>query len=167
MNLLSPSFGVFFWQFITICVVIAVLKKLAFGTIMDTIEKRKKIIDDSLNKAKEVDEKLKDINKIKDSAEKECEMMKVKAGDDVKAMRNKKIEELNVFIEQTRKSKLAMVEKEIAEKKNEFSRDCTKIGVEAAYNFILDVFSDAAQNDEKSKNLISCIVDKNCSKLRE
>ena len=58
MDLLSPHFGVFFWQFITIFLVLLILKLFAFGPITKSLEARKKSLEESLSNAKEVENKL-------------------------------------------------------------------------------------------------------------
>ncbi len=54
----TPDFGLLFWMFITFLVVLVVVGKFGFPAIVKMVEERKAYIDESLNKAREANEKL-------------------------------------------------------------------------------------------------------------
>ena len=57
----TPDFGLLFWMFITFLVVLVVVGKSGFPAIVKMVEERKAYIDESLNKAREANEKLANI----------------------------------------------------------------------------------------------------------
>lgn len=67
MNLITPDFGLLFWQTITFLAVLFILKKFAWKKILNTIKNREQIISDALESAKKAKlaiEQLKSNNKI-------------------------------------------------------------------------------------------------------
>ena len=57
----TPDFGLIFWMFITFLVVLIVVGKFGFPAIGKMVEERQAYIDESLNKAREANEKLANI----------------------------------------------------------------------------------------------------------
>lgn len=57
----TPDFGLLFWMFTTFLVVLVVVGKFGFPAIVKMVEERKAYIDESLNKAREANEKLANI----------------------------------------------------------------------------------------------------------
>lgn len=57
----TPDFGLLFWMFITFLVVLVVVGKFGFPAIVKMVEERKAYIDESLNKAREANDKLANI----------------------------------------------------------------------------------------------------------
>lgn len=51
MNLITPDFGLFFWQTITFCIVLFILGKFAWGPIMSSLKEREESISDALEAA--------------------------------------------------------------------------------------------------------------------
>lgn len=63
MDLLIPSSGLLFWMSLTFLVVLCVLWKWGFPVIVNMVAERKAFIDDSLQKAREANERLANIQK--------------------------------------------------------------------------------------------------------
>lgn len=63
MDLLIPSSGLLFWMSLTFLVVLCILWKFGFPVIVNMVNERKAFIDDSLQKAREANEKLANIQK--------------------------------------------------------------------------------------------------------
>ena len=57
MSLITPDFGLFFWMAIVFFIVLAILWKWGFPTIVNMVNSRKEFIDDSLRKAHEANER--------------------------------------------------------------------------------------------------------------
>ena len=53
MNIITPDFGILFWQTITFLVTLCVLSKYAWRPIMDALKQREEAIEDSINKISE------------------------------------------------------------------------------------------------------------------
>lgn len=58
MELLMPSAGLLFWMTLVFLIVLGLLWKFGFPTIIQMVEERKAFIDESLRKAHEANEKL-------------------------------------------------------------------------------------------------------------
>lgn len=63
MDLLIPSSGLLFWMSLTFLVMLCVLWKWGFPVIVNMVAERKAFIDDSLQKAREANERLANIQK--------------------------------------------------------------------------------------------------------
>lgn len=53
MNIITPDFGILFWQTVTFLVTLCVLSKYAWRPIMDALKQREEAIEDSINKISE------------------------------------------------------------------------------------------------------------------
>ena len=62
MDLLTPDFGLVFWQIISFVVVFLILAKYAWKPILDIIDKREKLINDAVKSATEINDKMAKIN---------------------------------------------------------------------------------------------------------
>lgn len=61
MSLLTPDFGLVFWMLVTFLAVLFILGKFAWPAITEMIAKRNQYIEDSIQSAKEANEKLQNI----------------------------------------------------------------------------------------------------------
>lgn len=81
MSLITPDFGLFFWMAIVFLIVLAILWKWGFPTIVNMVNSRKEFIDDSLRKAHEANERLANIQKegeamLQNAREKQAQILK-------------------------------------------------------------------------------------------
>lgn len=67
MDLLIPSTGLLFWMSLTFIVVMLILWKFGFPVIVSMVNERKAFIDGSLQKAREANERLANIQKESES----------------------------------------------------------------------------------------------------
>jgi F-type H+-transporting ATPase subunit b len=58
MDLLTPSFGLFFWTLLAFLIVFFLLKKFAWGPILSALNEREKTIADSISTAERVKEEM-------------------------------------------------------------------------------------------------------------
>ena len=77
MELMTPHIGTMFWTTVTFILLLVVLRKFAWWPILNTLEERERRIEDSLDKADDIDKREQEIEeerkqKIKE-AEKESE----------------------------------------------------------------------------------------------
>ena len=89
MELLSVSFGVFFWHTVALLCVLVVLKRFAWGTILDALEKRRAKIEESIVYAQQIEEAKRNMDLVQREQRQSLEQEKFKALDEVKAMREK------------------------------------------------------------------------------
>lgn len=81
MSLITPDFGLFFWMAIVFFIVLAILWKWGFPTIVNMVNSRKEFIDDSLRKAHEANERLANIQKegetmLQNARDKQAQILK-------------------------------------------------------------------------------------------
>lgn len=129
MNLLSPSFGVFFWQFVTIFLVLVILKVFAYKVIVSSLEERKKTIDSSISNSIEIDKRLENIKLLEKNLELEIDQKKKKMIEDVNFIKNELLEKARKDVENEKSKMIKKLESEIEEQKLKFEKECdTKIG---------------------------------------
>jgi F-type H+-transporting ATPase subunit b len=58
MNLITPDFGLIFWQVVTLLSTLWILRKYAWNTILSSIRDREKSIENSLKAAEKAKEEL-------------------------------------------------------------------------------------------------------------
>jgi len=58
MNLITPDFGLIFWQVVTLLSTLWVLRKYAWNTILSSVRDREKSIENSLKAAEKANEEL-------------------------------------------------------------------------------------------------------------
>lgn len=80
-SILTPDFGLIFWMLLAFLVVFFIVAKFGFPVITNMVEERKKYIDESLQKAKEANERLAGIEKeceniIKEAHQRQAEILK-------------------------------------------------------------------------------------------
>ena len=96
-SILTPDLGLLFWMLLAFLIVFFLLKKYGFSVIVNMVEERKAYIDESLEKAREANEKLSGIRQeserlLQEAREKQAEIIKeAKATGDgiVREARNK------------------------------------------------------------------------------
>lgn len=120
MDLLSPSFGVFFWQFVAVISVIFILKKFFFKIIFNILEKRETMITTSIENAKRIDEELKKIELIKKNSLEEIESKKTQTLKEVEDLKNKLIAEAKENAKNIENKLIDEAKKEIERQKQQF-----------------------------------------------
>ena len=58
MNLITPDFGLIFWQVVTLLSTLWILRKYAWNTILSSVRDREKSIENSLKAAEKANEEL-------------------------------------------------------------------------------------------------------------
>ena len=92
-SFLTPDFGLLFWMLIAFLVVFFILAKFGFPAIINMVEERKKYIDESLQSAREANEKLANIKADSEVILKEAQLRQSQILKDATATREKIIRE--------------------------------------------------------------------------
>ena len=66
MDLLTPDFGLVFWQSVSFAVVFLILAKYAWKPMLNVIDQREKLINDAVKSANEINDKMAKINEEKE-----------------------------------------------------------------------------------------------------
>ena len=120
MELLSPSFGIFFWQLIAVIGAIFILKKFFFKIVFNILEKRETMIATSIENAKRIDEELKKIELIKKNSLEEIESKKTQTLKEVEDLKNKLIAEAKENAKNIENKLIDEAKKEIERQKQQF-----------------------------------------------
>ena len=120
MELLSPSFGIFFWQLIAVVGAIFILKKFFFKIVFNILEKRETMIATSIENAKRIDEELKKIELIKKNSLEEIESKKTQTLKEVEDLKNKLIAEAKENAKNIENKLIDEAKKEIERQKQQF-----------------------------------------------
>lgn len=120
MELLSPSFGIFFWQLIAIIGAIFILKKFFFKIVFNILEKRETMITTSIENAKRIDKELKKIELIKKNSLEEIESKKTQTLKEVEDLKNKLIAEAKENAKNIENKLIDEAKKEIERQKQQF-----------------------------------------------
>lgn len=129
MDLLIPSSGLLFWMSLTFLVVLCILWKFGFPVIVNMVNERKAFIDDSLQKAREANEKLANIQKegesiLQQAREKQALILKEaaatrdtiveKAQQKAREEGNRLLEEARHEIESEKKAAISEIRNQVA-----------------------------------------------------
>lgn len=130
MDLLIPSSGLLFWMSLTFFVVLLILWKFGFPVIVNMVNERKAFIDDSLQKAREANEKLANIQKegesiLQEAREKQTAILKEaaatrdaiveKAQQKAREESSRLIEEARTEIESEKQAAINEIRNQVAE----------------------------------------------------
>ena len=130
MDLITPAFGLIFWQTLIFLVVLFILGKFAWRPILGSLKAREKSIDEALKSAelaKEEMEKLqsnnekllaeakKERDKMLKDASKMAEDLKDQAKSDAKKLGDKMLEDARVTIEAEKNDAINQIKDQVAE----------------------------------------------------
>ncbi len=158
MSLLTPDIGLLFWMIVCFGIVFFVLAKFGFPIIVKMVEERKKFIDDSLNSAKEANERLAGIVKesediIKHSREEEIRILKeaneIKARIIAEAKEQAQIEVAKMIAE----SKQA-IEKEKEKAMNDINNAIAELSISIAEKIIKKQF----EKDDEQRAFVDKLI---------
>jgi len=159
MDLLSPDFGVFFWQFITIFLVLFVCRPF-LKIITRSLSDRKKLIDDSISNAKEIDERLNNMKELEKNCLIEVSQKKERMLEEVKILREERINGLEVEY----KNLVIEMKKRLKAEEEAFAAEWMKKSYNIAVMNVLGCtrrFLYSELSNPKDQNIfISALVDK-------
>ena len=158
-SLLTPDPGLVFWMTVAFGLVLLILGKFAFPVILDKIDSRKKYIDESLDAAKQANEKLEHTHernkKLLDAAKREKEQILRGAAKQraliLEKANKEAIEETKHLIENARKQ----IAQEREEAINAIRREIALISVDIAEKVLRDNLKDK----ESQMSMIERLVD--------
>ena len=161
----TPDFGLLFWMFITFLVVLVVVGKFGFPAIVKMVEERKAYIDESLNKAREANEKLANIQAeseqiLKKAREQQAQILKeamATRDNIVKDAQNKAQVEGQRILDEAKD--LIRVEKENALK--DIREQVADLSIQIAEKMLRKELKKSSEQTEMIDRLLNEIVTKN------
>ena len=159
MDLLIPSSGLLFWMSLTFLVVLCVLWKWGFPVIVNMVAERKAFIDDSLQKAREANERLANIQKEGESILQEAREKQALILKDAAATRDSIVEKAQ---QKAREESVRMLEEARNEIENEKQAAISEIRNQVAKLSILiaeKVVRKNLNDDKEQMELIDRMLD--------
>ena len=130
MNLITPDFGLIFWQTLIFLIVLLILKTFAWKPILGALKARENSIDDALRSAELAKEEMKNLqdkneqliieakqerDKMLKAASKMADDLKEQAKTDAKVIGDKMIEDARATIESEKNDALNQIKDQVAE----------------------------------------------------
>ena len=130
MDLITPAFGLIFWQTLIFLVVLFILGKFAWRPILGSLKAREKSIDEALKSAEQAKEEMqklqsnnekllaeakKERDKMLKDASKMAEDLKDQAKTDAKKLGDKMLEDARVTIEAEKNDAINQIKDQVAE----------------------------------------------------
>lgn len=159
MPLLTPDGGLVFWMLVAFGIVFFVLAKFGFPVITDMVDKRKQYIDDSLQAAREANEKLAHIKK-------ESESILAKARDEQASILREAVETRQRIIDEAKdKARLEggrLLEEargQIQKEKDDAIRDIRKQVAELSVGIAEKILRQNLDSGQKQNGMIERLLD--------
>lgn len=136
MDLITPDFGLFFWMILTFGIVLFILKKFAWNTIVFAIKEREKTIDEGVANAIKIKEEMVEIHNRAEKILQEARMEKDELVRQGREMKEKIITEAREYANMDVQKMMENAQKKIEEQKqlalNEMKIEITNLSVEIA-----------------------------------
>lgn len=159
MSLLNPDTGLLFWMLVSFIIVFVILARFGFPIVVDMVEKRKKFIDDSLQSAREANEKLAHIKE-------ESESILAKAREDQANILREATETRQRIIDEAKEKAqtegLRLLEEartQIQKEKEDAIRDIRKQVAELSVNIAEKILRKNLGSEQEQNGLIDRLLD--------
>ncbi len=159
MNLLSPSFGVFFWQFVTIFAVLFILKFFALKVIVKSLGERKKLIDSSVRNSKEIAERLANMDSLKKDLEIQISQKREDMINEIKVLKCELMDKLNSEIEKKRIEMENNIKNEVEMKRDELMKAYYNIVAGQVVDSTRRFLSKELSSNDNSSIFVKSLVD--------
>jgi F-type H+-transporting ATPase subunit b len=158
MSFLLPDAGLLFWMLIVFGIVFFILARYGFPAIIAMLNERKKFIDESVQSAKEANERLVAINAESEAILKSARDEQARLLREATAMREELIKEARERAEKEGEKMLAETRRVIEMEKEEAVRDIRRqvaiLSVEVAQKILRRELSD----ENKQRSVIEALI---------
>ena len=158
MSFLLPDAGLLFWMLVVFGIVFFILARYGFPAIVGMLNERKKFIDESVQSAKEANERLVAINAESEAILKSARDEQARLLREATAMRDELIKEAREKAQKEGEKMLAETRRVIEMEKQEAVRDIRRqvaiLSVEVAQKILRRELSD----DTKQKSVIEALI---------
>ena len=158
MSFLLPDAGLLFWMLVVFGIVFFILARYGFPAIVGMLNERKKFIDESVQSAKEANERLVAINAESEAILKSARDEQARLLREATAMREELIKEARERAEKEGEKMLAETRRVIEMEKQEAVRDIRRqvaiLSVEVAQKILRRELSD----DTRQKSVIEALI---------
>lgn len=158
MSFLLPDAGLLFWMLVVFGIVFFILARYGFPAIVGMLNERKKFIDESVQSAKEANERLVAINAESEAILKSARDEQARLLREATAMRDELIKEAREKAEKEGEKMLAETRRVIEMEKEEAVRDIRRqvalLSVEVAQKILRRELSD----ENKQQSMIEALI---------
>ena len=158
MSFLLPDAGLLFWMLVVFGIVFFILARYGFPAIVTMLDERKRLIDESVQSAKEANERLVAINAESDAILKSARDEQARLLREATAMRDELIKEAREKAEKEGEKMLAETRRVIEMEKEEAVRDIRRqvalLSVEVAQKILRRELSD----ENKQQSMIEALI---------
>ena len=159
MGLVMPEFGLFFWMLISFSILLIILKRFAWGPILQMLSEREKFIEDALKSAENAKEEMVNLQtgneKILKKAILEREMIIKEARELKTSIVNEARHEASVEANKVMEHAKAAIERERAAAIEEIKKMIANFSVDIAEKILKEKLAD----DSRQKELIQNYID--------
>ncbi|MEI7524309.1 MAG: F0F1 ATP synthase subunit B [Mariniphaga sp.] len=159
MGLVMPEFGLFFWMLISFSILLIILKRFAWGPILQMLSEREKFIEDALKSAENAKEEMVNLQtgneKILKKAILEREMIIKEARELKTSIVNEARHEASVEANKVMEHAKAAIERERAAAIEEIKNMIANFSVDIAEKILKEKLAD----DSRQKELIQNYID--------
>ena len=159
MSFLLPDAGLLFWMLVVFGIVFFILSRYGFPAIIDMVNERKKFIDESVQSAKEANEKLAAINAESQAILKSAHDEQARLLREAATMRDELIKEARERAEKEGEKMLAetrrVIEMEKEDAVREIHRQVAILSVEIAQKILRRELSDDVKQESVIEQLIN------------
>ena len=158
MSFLLPDAGLLFWMLVVFGIVFFILARYGFPAIVAMLDERKKLIDESVQSAKEANERLVAINAESEAILKSARDEQARLLREATAMREELIKEARERAEKEGEKMLAETRRVIEMEKQDALRDIRRqvaiLSVEVAQKILRRELSD----ENKQRSVIEALI---------
>lgn len=159
MSFLLPDAGLLFWMLVVFGIVFFILSRYGFPAIVDMLNERKKLIDESIKSAKEANDKLAAINAESEAILKSAREEQTRLLREAAAMRDELIKEARAKADKESEKMLAETRRVIQMEKEDAVRDIRRqvaiLSVEVAEKILRRELSEESKQRSVIENLIN------------
>ncbi len=159
MSFLLPDAGLLFWMLIVFGIVFFILAKYGFPVIVGMIDERKRLIDESVQNAKEANEKLAAINAESEAILRTAHEEQAKILRDAAITRDELIKEARKRAEQEGEKMLAETRRIIEMEKEDAIRDIRRQVAILSVDIAEKILRKELSSDTKQYSVIEELID--------
>lgn len=158
-SFLTPDFGLLFWMLLAFIVVLIILARFGFPAIINMVEERKKYIDESLQSAREANEKLANVKTESEEILKEAQSRQSQILKDATATREAIIRQAKEKAQVEAGHILEEARNQIAAEREKARRDNREQVADLSIKIAGKVLSKNLDNDQAQTEWIDKLLD--------
>ena len=158
-SILTPDLGLLFWMLIAFLVVLFFLVRFGFPAIINTVEKRKQYIDESLAKAHEASDRLLHIKQEGETLLQEAREQQAKIMKEAAETRDAIVEKAEEKARQESARIIAEAKQQIAFEKQEAIRDIRSQVAELSVNIAEKILREELSSEKAQQANIDRLLD--------